>query len=174
MCCNIQTEIIKAFNEKSINKKVNILFYYSDLCVPRGPHCRCGIGTQSFLYTNLETRTLLFLPSPNGSLLSSRGEVFTFVFLHLKETSHQSWSPQGLMTESDTPTSFMASSICLSSSYRSLDSLSGCTITSSICGNSWHTGQGLNTAVAKVWVRLVSFGCENDLLQFNTQLTLWS
>lgn len=34
------------------------------------------------------------------------------------------------------PTSFMASSICLSSSYRSLDSLSGCTITSSICGNS--------------------------------------
>lgn len=34
------------------------------------------------------------------------------------------------------PTSFMASSICLSSSYRSLDSLSGCTIASSICGNS--------------------------------------
>lgn len=34
------------------------------------------------------------------------------------------------------PTSFTASSVCLSSSYRSLDSLSGFTITSSICGNS--------------------------------------
>ena len=39
-------------------------------------------------------------------------------------------------TSRNPPTSFMASSICLSSSYRSLDSLSGCTIVSSICGNS--------------------------------------
>lgn len=40
---------------------------------------------------------------------------------------------------SEGQTSFMASSICLSSSYLSRDSLRGWTITSSIWGNSWST-----------------------------------
>lgn len=94
-------------------------------------------------------------PTFELSFLLPHSQVLTFIFLHLKERDIRSTvpvsaahkimltCPQRKQSNTHTHThiyrtSRMASSICLSSSYLSRDSLRGWIITLSIWGNSWE------------------------------------